>query len=453
MKDPATPNGRASLAEALLKIARQTNDLHLQARWLTSGLDMEAIPASDARYCEALEALDLASTTMLDLAIGVKLGRIAFIEPRPSEPPLPLFDRPESEPLQLDPPAKLLTFEVLDGGKGQPGHIQFSAGSIEEATAHAAINWPGLEIAEVPWERNLDNPERQKPKARRKAESPVVSGQWPVASNAVELNSPTTDHRPPTTSPAGSKALGPDERATPDPMREPIDWRYTDTSALPATLADMCDDSEILTLGEAWTLVEVPDDLVGLGWLWPQIERLAEALLAIRAGAGDPAEWPLRTPRPAMADPGWVEVSTTDLDEAEAAIEIDDEPAPPPLTTDQLLNLALVARSDMDERWIGMRSQGATDLELRAAISRAFDLGEFTIAGFPRRGGFLVAESPDGQCSFQSGDSPKFWAASSRWEGRPTLESRKLVERVRAVMQIPTEPGGVVPTATKRTRK
>ena len=114
------------------------------------------------------------------------------------------------------------------------------------------------------------------------------------------------------------------------------------------------------------------------------------------------------------------------------------------LDTDTLLLFAANLRSGMAERWEQIQRDGAGDAEIRAALGRAFGLGEMELDGLGkvRAGSHSV---PGGCCSFVGGDAPKFWAGKTNWQGRPTLESKALVDRARRVLEIPGEDGEAPP--------
>jgi hypothetical protein len=118
-----------------------------------------------------------------------------------------------------------------------------------------------------------------------------------------------------------------------------------------------------------------------------------------------------------------------------------DHEATETLDTDDLLLLAAHRRIGMDDRWETMEREGGTDLEIRAALGRAFDLGVLGKKG--------VVHEPGGCCCFEGGDLPKFWSGKTNFEGRPTLEGKALVERARRVLEIPLEAGGTPPPKTK----
>jgi hypothetical protein len=276
MNDPqakrARPEpGRASLANDIQAIGRKANDLHYQARWLTSRLDLEKRPDFDRLYCQALEALDEASQKILEVAIAISLGAVDFLPTKLPEPRFPLFEQPE--PLQL---------------------------------AH-------------------------------QSESEEDSGLG--------------------TQDSGETVLSPDPGSSPE-EQEPI--------------------------------------------------------------------------------------RTTEL---EIEIPLDDEERPErarPFATDELLHMACHSSTGMAERWEQLAREGATELEVRATLSRAFDCGLCDVGGKKMRGGFLVLVDGRGECSFLPGNSPKFWT-NRQWDGKPTLEGRQLVRTVRIMYQIPEEAGGKPP--------
>lgn len=122
------------------------------------------------------------------------------------------------------------------------------------------------------------------------------------------------------------------------------------------------------------------------------------------------------------------------------------------LDTDELLVIALNRRTGMAERWQAMQRDGASDLEVRAAIGRAFDLGKVEYVGtggvaVDAVGGSIVEGSS--RCCFAGGKNPRFWSGKDDFSGRPTLESVVLVKRVRREMAIPDETGAM-PTARKK---
>jgi len=162
------PVGRAHLAEVLAKIAREVNRVQFEFRW-QSALVESSDGLAREQFRDSIEALESASESMLEFAIGVKLGTHGVKSlpiPQPAAPLLDLIEQGSGgAKVELNPKLadamkviddyvsdfeekadKIIadtdrfvsapkTFEVLDRGPDHPGHIQFDAAGQAEAEA------------------------------------------------------------------------------------------------------------------------------------------------------------------------------------------------------------------------------------------------------------------------------------------------------------------------------
>lgn len=161
--------------------------------------------------------------------------------------------------------------------------------------------------------------------------------------------------------------------------------------------------------------------------------------------------------------------ATIPSDEAE---DIHEEPAESPAEADPIHESAESihpepAKLDTDgqllrvlsnHRWASVTIEtyqkvGASVTEIRGMLGRAFAQVEMRDdKGHKGRGG-VSDLAPGLSCCYMGGDSPKFWASKALPDGRPTLESAKLIERVRSLFEIPFEDMAPAPPLPKKGRK
>lgn len=107
----------------------------------------------------------------------------------------------------------------------------------------------------------------------------------------------------------------------------------------------------------------------------------------------------------------------------EEATEPEEKPVEiTPELTNACLIKALHSYSGSEEKWAKVRERGATDEELQQFIGHAFGEGGAT----------------DPYChSCKGGKTPKFFMGTASCEGKPTLQGKALVKRVRELLEIP----------------
>jgi hypothetical protein len=461
------PVGRQSLAELLADLAGQVDDLKLAFEFYSSPI-AELIVQVDRE--DVVEGLTEARSRILSLAIDLNLGKYSIHEPEEARRPVPILDliedrngaevagsaapKPQEEPEPVDPPRGFSLLEdddLIDGDLDESdlGQILVEGGSVE----------------------------------------------------LPDLGSPGGPEWSPDPRVKGSKALEAGELATPDPdvNREP---RVGTGSALyfdvkVARTGERSDIAEWVCRIEADGFIDAEraaEEILGI----PPLPRKMMATVAsfgneekVAKAGGCTVWWTRRgtihraavlTDWRRLVGEGAIEGDSTvghdrrrlmprkPSEEAEGAVldvapkeAVDafieefkevplldgelplvltpDHEATETLDTDDLLLLAAHRRIGMDDRWETMEREGGTDLEIRAALGRAFDLGVLGMKG--------VVREPGGCCCFEGGDLPKFWSGKTNFEGRPTLEGKALVERARRVLEIPLEAGGTPPPKTK----
>jgi len=103
---------------------------------------------------------------------------------------------------------------------------------------------------------------------------------------------------------------------------------------------------------------------------------------------------------------------------------------PDPMTVEGSLFRALHHMEGAVDRWQERREAGMTDAELKAAIAE-----EFGVEG-------ALAEADMKPCAFDAGGGdPKFWFDDNPVSAKPTLAKKKLVTKVREIMNIPAPTG------------